>query len=61
MRQIRQGILGLRRPARLLQAGALPAGMVCLAVIPADAVMYCINHWIPAFAGMTMGEELVLW
>ena len=24
-------------------------------VIPAYAGMYCINHWIPAFAGMTMG------
>ena len=24
-------------------------------VIPASAGMYCINHWIPAFAGMTVG------
>ena len=24
-------------------------------VIPAYAGMYCINHWIPAFAGMTTG------
>ena len=26
-----------------------------LVVIPACAGMYCINHWIPAFAGMTTG------
>ena len=27
--------------------------------IPAQAGMYCINHWIPAFAGMTgEGEDL---
>ena len=32
-----------------------PAGMVCLVVIPAPAGMYYINHWIPAFAGMTAG------
>ena len=27
----------------------------CLIVIPAKAGMYDINHWIPAFAGMTVG------
>ena len=27
--------------------------VVLVAVIPACAGMACINHWIPAFAGMT--------
>ena len=30
-----------------------PNCMACLMVIPAYAEMACLNHWIPAFAGMT--------
>ena len=32
-----------------------PDCMACLVVIPAYAEMACLNHWIPAFAGMTRG------
>ena len=38
---------------RLLPACTRLAKITPLVVIPACAGMYCINHWIPAFAGMT--------
>ena len=38
---------------RLSPACTRLAKITPLVVIPARAGMYCINHWIPAFAGMT--------
>ena len=38
---------------QLLPACTRLAKITPLVVIPARAGMYCINHWIPAFAGMT--------
>ena len=35
-------------------ACARPDGMGCWVVIPAGAGMACVNHWIPACAGMTV-------
>ena len=42
----------MKRPAPPVPGPADWAGFA-LTGIPAEAGMYCINHWIPAFAGMT--------